>query len=67
VIARLRAWLGLLVRRDVLIDGHIYGGLAFACWGGWQISPAWTAVGVGLVLALLGVFSPVLAKLKHVP
>lgn len=46
-------------RPDIdLRDAHIYGGLAIAAAGGWQISPSCTAVVVGLVLVALGVFAP---------
>lgn len=41
-----------------LRDLHIYGGLGLAAVGGWQFSPAVTAVGLGIVLAILGVFAP---------
>ena len=39
-------------------DLHIYGGLALAALGGWQFSPPATAIVLGLVLAVLGVFAP---------
>lgn len=46
-------------RPDVdLRDVHVYGGLALAAWGGWQLSPAWTAVAIGAALMLFGVFVP---------
>jgi len=45
-------------RPDVdLRDAHIYGGLAVATAGGWQLSPPVTAIALGLVLAALGVFA----------
>jgi len=37
-------------------DIHAYGGLALAAWGGWQLSPAWTCVVVGLILLGMGLF-----------
>jgi hypothetical protein len=46
-------------RPDVdLRDLHVYGGLALAAAGGWQLSVAWTCVIVGLVLAAMGIFAP---------
>jgi hypothetical protein len=42
-----------LTRPDILVDLHIYGGLAFAAWGGWQLSQPWTAIALGLTLAAL--------------
>lgn len=48
-----------LPRPDVsLRDLHIYGGLTVATVGGWQVSPAWTLVALGVVLATFGVFAP---------
>jgi len=41
-----------------LRDVHIYGGLALATAGGWQVSPALTVITLGLVLAMLGIFAP---------
>lgn len=41
-----------------LRDLHVYGGLALGTWGGWQVSPPWTAVAVGSVLLGLGLFLP---------
>lgn len=37
-------------------DAHAYGGLALAAWGGWQVSPAWTCIGLGLTLFAMGLF-----------
>ena len=39
-------------------DAHVYGGLALAAIGGWQLSASWTCVAVGLALTLFGVFAP---------
>ena len=36
------------------VDLHVYGGLLLAAVGGFLISVAWTLVGVGCVLALIG-------------
>ena len=46
-----------LFRPDVLQDGHIYGGLTIAAAGGWQLSPAITAIVFGLTLFALGLFA----------
>jgi len=47
-----------LPRPDLDIrDAHIYGGLLLAGIGGWLISPAWTCVVLGLIIAALGVFA----------
>jgi hypothetical protein len=52
--ARLR-----IPRPDVdLQDIHVYGGLALAAAGGWALSPAITAIVLGVLLALLGVWAP---------
>lgn len=52
------AWLRI-PRPDLnLRDAHVYGGLALAAWGGWQLSPSWTAVVIGAALMLFGVFVP---------
>lgn len=37
-------------------DLHAYGGLALAAVGGWQLSPAWTLVAIGVVLFAMGLF-----------
>jgi hypothetical protein len=55
---RMRAAVQLLDPRPHLRDAHVYGGLALAAAGGWELSPAWTKLGVGLVLVLFGVFVP---------
>ena len=48
-----------LPRPDVdLRDLHVYGGLALAAIGGWQLSPVLTTIGVGLILAAVGYFTP---------
>jgi hypothetical protein len=55
------SWLRIprIPRPDVdLRDAHVYGGLVIAAWGGWQLSPSWTAVAVGVALVLFGVFVP---------
>lgn len=39
-----------------LRDLHAYGGLSVAAWGGWQLSPAWTCIGIGLTLFAMGLF-----------
>lgn len=45
-------------RPDIdLRDMHVYGGLALAAWGGWHLSPAWTAIAIGTVITLMGVFA----------
>ena len=55
---RLPSWFPTIPRPDVnLRDAHIYGGLAIAAWGGWQLAPAWTAVTLGVVLTAMGVFA----------
>ena len=41
-----------------IVDVHIYGGLTLAAAGGWQFSPALTCLGLGVALALLGLFAP---------
>lgn len=53
----MRRLLRVLGRGDVLRDLHLYGGLALAGWGGWQLSPGLALVGLGLVLFLLGLFA----------
>jgi hypothetical protein len=55
---RARAGLQLLDPRPHLRDAHVYGGLALAAAGGWELSPPWTKLGVGVVLMLFGVFVP---------
>lgn len=37
-------------------DVHVYVGLAVATWGGWQLAPAWTLVGLGVSLTAMGLF-----------
>ncbi|KKL87169.1 hypothetical protein LCGC14_1937420, partial [marine sediment metagenome] len=39
-------------------DAHIYGGLLIGALGGWQVSPAWTLIALGVVLLLIGVLAP---------
>lgn len=49
----------MIKRPDIsLRDLHIYGGLALAAVGGWQLSPAVTAVALGIIVAALGIFAP---------
>lgn len=43
-------------------DVHIYGGLALAALGGWQLSAPVTCVALGCVLLVLGVFGPRLGR-----
>lgn len=45
-------------RPDLIVDGHVYGGLAVAVVGGWQLSPAWTLVAAGAALVALGLLVP---------
>jgi uncharacterized membrane protein len=63
------AWLAglarMLTRPDVLVDLHIYGGLAVAGWGGWQLSPPWTAVALGLLLVALALWPRVAFTAKR--
>lgn len=40
-----------------LRDLHFYGGIALAMMGGWMLSPAWTMVAGGAVIALVGLFA----------
>lgn len=52
-------WVPALKKPDVdLRDLHVYGGLVIAAVGGWQLSPAWTSVAIGVVLAVIGIFAP---------
>jgi hypothetical protein len=51
----------------LLVDYHIYGGIVLAGWGGWQLSPAWTAVAVGVTLLGLGLAAQMLGKSRRVP
>lgn len=56
---RLPRWFPTLEKPGIdLRDCHIYGGLAIAAAGGWQLSPAWTSVALGLALAVMGIFAP---------
>lgn len=41
-----------------LRDAHVYGGLALATAAGAQVSPEWALIGLGVVLALLGLYGP---------
>lgn len=44
-------------RPDIsLRDVHVYVGLGVASWGGWQLAPAWTLVGLGACLTAMGLF-----------
>jgi hypothetical protein len=46
-------------RPDVDVrDVHVYIGLALATWGAAQLSRPWATIGLGVALALLGVFLP---------
>ena len=49
---------GHAIRNTIdLRDVHVYGGLGLATWGGWQVSPPWTLVIVGAVLAAIGLLA----------
>lgn len=54
----MRAALERLLEAVSLRDAHVYGGLALALWGGWQLSPAWACVAVGAVVLAIGIFRP---------
>ncbi|KKL57148.1 hypothetical protein LCGC14_2238300, partial [marine sediment metagenome] len=43
-------------------DGHIYGGLLVASVGGWQVSWPWTCIVLGVVVMVLGIFAPRMAR-----
>lgn len=47
---------GIPVPEITMRDAHAYGGLALATVGGWQLSPTWTCVSVGLILLAMGLF-----------
>lgn len=51
----MRRLLAGLTRPDVLLDAHLYGGLALVAVGTWWISPPWALIGLGLGLILLGI------------
>jgi hypothetical protein len=52
-----RFWM-FVIRPDVLVDLHIYGGLALAGVAGWQLVRWWAIVAVGVVLCGLGLWTP---------
>ena len=43
-------------------DGHIYGGLIVATVGGWHLSWPWTCIILGVVVMVLGIFAPRMAR-----
>lgn len=47
-----------------LRDVHVYVGLGLATWGATILSPAWALIGLGVSLAVLGVFLPRLLPRK---
>jgi hypothetical protein len=55
---KLPSWFPAITRPDITLrDVHIYGGLVVAGIGGWQLSPAWTGVVLGVALTGMGVFA----------
>lgn len=45
-----------------LRDAHIYGGLLIAAIGGWQLSWPWTCIILGVLVTVLGIFAPRMAR-----
>ena len=45
-----------------LRDAHIYGGLLIAAVGGWQLSWPWTCIILGVLVTVLGIFAPRMAR-----